>query len=218
MINKVTLSTEIREAANLLLNNIIQMSPEELNDNLRYFAEKSKDIAENILDNYTNDVFAYFTEGKHAISDVSILKSFVDFNNGYKQQMLNWMKDHAPEVKSLNFEIVDSHKSEYDPNFLSPTIIIGAGTIIAIGLFIFTNVWIALAAEILAISITLAQKIKINKSNTQLENEKNFYNRKLESKKDELINGLIKELDDWLDKGEKQSNSILESFGLRYHG
>lgn len=50
MIDKTMLNKKIREAADLLLRDIQLMGPDELNENLRYFAEKAKNVAEGILE------------------------------------------------------------------------------------------------------------------------------------------------------------------------
>ena len=214
MIDKTILNKEIREAAEVLLSDIQTMSPDVLEENLKYFAEKAKDIAERVLDEYSNEKFDYYTDGAFGIKDPDVLRAFVDFNTGYKQQMLNWIESHRPEVKEEHFEIVPPQVEEKMSFDVSPRIILGVGTAIAVGLFIFTNIWIALAAEILAIVMGEVQKRRISNRKTMLENEEKRYKATLLVKKDALINGMINELDKWLEEGEAYSESIIKSFGL----
>lgn len=215
MIDKTSLAVEIREAANTYLANIQEMSEEEVNDNMRYFAQKAKDVAERIMESYIFSVVDKFTEGFDKISDSEIYGRFVDFNTGYQQQMLNWIQTHHLEVKEEHFDLPKSPSvNDIKPDY-SPEIILGGGTFVAVGLFIFTNFWIAVAAEIIAIIVAKLRKNAINKHRIEkLETENKLYLAKIEAKKDELVNGMINELDQWLDKGVVASNDILITFGL----
>ena len=94
MIDKTMLNKKIREAADLLLRDIQLMGPDELNENLRYFAEKAKNVAEGILEEYIFSVVSNYTEGINAIKDTEILSKFINFSSGYQQQMLDWIKNN----------------------------------------------------------------------------------------------------------------------------
>lgn len=80
MIDKTMLNKKIREAADLLLRDIQLMGPDELNENLRYFAEKAKNVAEGVLEEYIFSVVSNYTEGFNAIKDTEILSKFINFS------------------------------------------------------------------------------------------------------------------------------------------
>jgi len=215
MIDKTMLNKKIREAADLLLRDIQLMGPDELNENLRYFAEKAKNVAEGILEEYIFSVVSNYTEGINAIKDTEILSKFINFSSGYQQQMLDWIKNNPLEVKEEMFEFPQAKSVTTDKGEISPKIIFGAGTALAVGLFIFTNVWITLAAEIITTFLTIYQNKRISKQNSIKEEfEKKRYEASLHAKKDKLVNGMISELEKWLDLGETASNNIITSFGI----
>ena len=215
MIDKTMLNKKIREAADMLFTDIQLMNPHELNENLRYFAEKAKNVAEGILEEYIFSVLSNYTEGVNSIKDTEILSKFINFSSGYQQQMLDWIKNNPLEVKEEVFEIPQAKSVTTDKGEISPKVIFGAGTALAVGLFIFTNVWIALAAEIITIFLTKYQNERITKQNSIKEEiEKKRYEASLHAKKDELVNGMISELEKWLDLGETASKKIITSFGM----
>lgn len=215
MIDKTRLHTKIQETAAMLFKDIQVMNEDELNGNLRYFAEKAKDVAESILEDYIFSVVEKYTEGSHAISDENILSQFINFSSGYQQQMLLWINDNRLTIKEVSFKVPNNEPIDDESNMVSPTMIMGVGTALAVGLYIFTNVWVALASEIITLVIAKKQKNRIAKQHTlKQEIEKNRYEATLRAKKDELVNGMIAELEKWLDLGEDASNKILTSFGI----
>lgn len=214
MIDKTTLNNKVHESANMLLADIQLMNETELQENLRYFAEKAKDIAESIFEEYVFAVVKKYTEGNFTISDPDKLSLFVDFTTGYQQQMLNWIQTHPLEVKEEVFEIPERPCDNVTINDISPKVILGVGTAIAVGLFIFTNIWIALAAEILSIVVAKIQKDRITKRREETEIERKRYAIAIEAKKNQLIIGMIDELEKWLDLGEEASGEILTSFNI----
>lgn len=214
MINKTELNIKIRKAADMLLTDIQLMSEDELKDNLRYFAEKCKSIAERILEVYITDTKNRYSEGEFAIEDAKILGKFVDVTTGYQAQMLEWIKDHPLIVKESSFELPQKPNSKLSTSKVSPMGIAVTGTAIAVGLFIFTNIWVALAAEILTCLATLIQKKMIAKSEKQLLYEQQRYETELLAKKDQLVSGMISDLDKWLDQGEEASNQLLKEYNI----
>lgn len=214
MTDKNKLNTEVHEAAQMYLSDINQMSESELRDNLEYFAEKCKKIAEEILEQYVFTNVSQYTEGDFPIQDVEILGRFVDFQTGYQAQMLQWIESHPLEVKEETFEFPTKPSERNNEQFIaSKTIFIG-GTVIAVGLFIFTNIWIVLGAELLAVLLAKAQSMRIQKSAAQRKMELEHYATALQDKKNELINGMLVELEKWLDQGEEKSKMILSTYKL----
>lgn len=214
MIDKRKLNIEVHEAAQMYLSDINQMSETELRNELEYFAEKCKKIAEGILEQYVFGVFARYTEGAFAIQDVETRGRFVDFQNGYQSQMLKWIEDNPLEVKEETFEIPTKPIEKEEANHISPRSIVIGGSVIAVGLFIFSNIWIALGAELLTLILAKVQSMHIQKSAAQRKMELEHYDTALQNKKDELINGLLKDLEQWLDQGVAKSNEILSTYNL----
>lgn len=214
MIDKNKLNTEVHEAAQMYLSDINQMSESELRDNLEYFAEKCKKIAEGILEQYVFTNVSKYTEGDFPIQDMEILGRFVDFQKGYQAQMLQWIESHPLEVKEETFEFPAKPSEKVNEQFVAPKTIFIGGTVIAVGLFIFTNIWIALGAELLAVLLAKAQSMRIQKSAAQRKMELEHYATALQNKRNELINGMLVELEKWLDQGEEKSKVILSTYKL----
>lgn len=215
MINKVILNNRIHESADRLFADIQLMTEAELQDNLHYFAEKAKDIAESILEEYIFSTFEKYTSGISAITDAEKLAQFINLDSGYQQRMLDWIQAHPLQVKEEMFVCPKKDDFHIETNDLSPQIILGSGTVLAVGLFIFTNMWIALAAEILTIALTKYQNNSIVKRRSiELEIEQKQYETAIKAKKDKLVNGMIYELEKWLDLGEAASNDILSSLNI----
>lgn len=214
MIDKNKLNTEVHEATQMYLSDINQMSESELRDNLEYFAEKCKKIAEGILEQYVFTNVSKYTEGDFPIQDMEILGRFVDFQTGYQAQMLQWIESHPLEVKEETFEFPTKPSERNNEQFIAPKTIFIGGTVIAVGLFIFTNIWIVLGAELLAVLLAKAQSMRIQKSADQRKMELEHYATALQDKKNELINGMLVELEKWLDQGEEKSKVILSTYKL----
>ena len=215
MINKLELYDKINEAAETYLSDLQGMNENEISDNLKYFAEKAQDIARRIMEKYVIDESHLFTEGSNKILDIDKMRAFVDFKTGYVQQMFDWIHTNVPVVQEIHFDI---ESTVYNPDIqfdVSPKVILGVGSAIAVGIFIFSNIWIALAAEIIAICASAWQKKRLNISQTQRQMHIRMMYQKIESKKNELVHGVCSDLDKWLEKGEEASNAILKSFGVK---
>ena len=214
MIDKTELTLKIKETADTLLADIQQMSEDELKDNLRYFAEKCKSIAERILEEYITNTKNRYSEGIFAITDPQILSDFVDFSSGYQHQMLEWIKNNPLKVEESRFELPSKPAQDPSDKYVKPRNIAIAGTVVAVGLFIFTNIWIALAAELLTCLAALIQQKRIAKSRKQVIFGQEKYVQELLAKRDQLISGLISDLGKWLDNGEEASNQILKEYNI----
>ena len=214
MIDKFKLNIEVQEAAKMYLSEINQMTDSELRENLEYFAEKCKKIAEGILEQYVFANVSRYTESEFSIQDVETLGKFVNFRTGYQAQMLHWIELHPLEVREEAFEFPYKPTGNDNAKDITPKSIIIGGSVLAVGLFIFTNIWIALGAELLAILLAKVQSIRILKNVEQRKMEVEHYNITLQNKKNELINGMLVELEKWLDEGEEKSKEILSTYNL----
>lgn len=206
LIDKVYLKTQVQEKAKLLLCEISD-------ENLKYFTEEIKKLAEGILERYVFDIYDTYTTSAFAIKDDDVLQSFSDFNSGYQAQMLKWISDNALKIEHIEINL-PKPPVETAPKTTNPLYHLGIGTVIATGLFIFTNTWVALAAEVLTIAIAYRQYTKnvIIQKHYALEKER--YAHELKIKKDKLIQGLIVDLEKWLDQGKAESDRILASYNL----
>lgn len=216
MIDKTTLDKEVRKIADKLLADILSQVEIELQDNLRQFVEEAKDVAESILNEYVFEIVNKYTEdGPYKITDATTLGAFVDFSTGYQKQMLAWIKEHPLEVKEETFEMPKAPQGS-ESKSMKPLAVAVGGTVVAIGLYVFSNVWIALAAELLTLTIAKLYSNKLQRDHRiEMEVKQKQHEIAIKTKKDQLVEGLIMDLGKWLDKGEEVSNKLLKSFNLK---
>lgn len=216
MIDKAILEKQIHKEADRLLVDCHLMFEDELKDNLRHFANKAKDIAEILLEEYIFSIVERYTSSEFAITDQETLSAFVDLNTGYQQQMLDWIKAHPLEIKEEILECPRRKDFVQEPSTISPKVVLGAGTGVSIGLLFFSKAWIALVAEVLALVIAKIQKNKRDKERQiAIVVEQKQYEMELNAKKKLLVDLIIRELETWIDLGEKESTSVLQKLNLR---
>lgn len=209
MTDLVRLETEVRQKAKEYLDDITE-------DNLKAFAESTKYIAQSVLENYFLAVDDLYTNGVLKIENKEKFNSFIDFHDGYRAQMKKWTSENQiviGEMKvspALKYPILEDEKVTK-----KPTVIMGGGTLVAVGLFIFTETWIAVAAELLILGVTFysyKESKESQKKDYAFRLKK--YEMQIEQEKARLINGLLKDLKTWLGNSEVFSNSILSKFGI----
>ena len=194
---------QILDKAQILLKDVSE-------ENLRYFAEETKKIAEATMENYIFQVYDLYAEGARKIDDISLLENFTNYTTGYQSQMLKWNEEHPIQLKEQRVGIPSEPK---EPNeVLSPTPVVAVGTAVAVGLFIYTNIWVALAAELLTVALAYRQVVAKKNSSLKFEAQKLEYIRAIKKLRTDLINGLIKELEEWLTQGKTFSDAILNSY------
>ena len=210
MMDFVRLETEVRQKAQEYLDDISEA-------NLKAFAESTKYVAQSILENYFLSVDDIYTNGALKIEDNEVFNKFIDFHNGYRAQMKRWSADNGITIKEMMVTPALKYPEMEDENITKkPIAIAGVGTLVAVGLFIFTEMWIAVAAELLALGVA-AYTYKKSKENR----EKQYafrvkkYEMQIEQEKARLVNGLIKDLKTWLSNAEQFSNDVLVSFGIQ---
>ena len=210
MMDLVRLETEVRQKAQEYLDDISEA-------NLKAFAESTKYIAQSILENYFLSVDDIYTNGALKIEDNEVFNKFIDFHDGYRAQMKRWAADNEITIGEMMVTPTLKYPEMEDENITKkPIAIAGVGTLVAVGLFIFTEMWIAVAAELLALGVA-AYTYKKNKENC----EKQYafrvkkYEMQIEQEKARLVNGLIKDLKTWLSNAEQFSNDVLVSFGIQ---
>jgi hypothetical protein len=200
------LKAAIEEKAHLLLAEITE-------DNVKTFAQEVKLIAEGVMEQYIFKVYNLYSEGARKISDHDVLEAFIDYSSGYQSKMLTWKESHPIQLKEIKIEIPNLPENPKINNQL-PVITVSAGTVIAIGLFIFSNAWVALAAEILTLAIAYKQQTRQQKARQAYEADLLAYNNQLGMKRMTLINGLTEDLVKWLEMGKEYSDTVLTSYNL----
>lgn len=210
MMDIVRLETEVRQKAKEYLDDISE-------ENLKSFAESTKYIAQSILENYFLSIDDIYSNGALKIGDIEVLNKFIDFHDGYRAKMKRWASDNEITIGKMTVTPTLKYPEMDDEKITKkPIAIAGVGTLVAVGLFIFTEMWIAVAAELLALGVA-AYTYKKNKENR----EKQYvfrvkkYEMQIEQEKARLVNGLIKDLKTWLSNAEHFSNDVLVSFGIQ---
>ena len=210
MMDFVRLETEVRQKAQEYLDDISEA-------NLKAFAESTKYIAQSILENYFLSVDDIYTNGALKIEDNEVFNKFIDFHDGYRAQMKRWAADNEITIGEMMVTPTLKYPEMEDENITKkPIAIAGVGTLVAVGLFIFTEMWIAVAAELLALGVA-AYTYKKNKENREKQYAVRVkkYEMQIEQEKARLVNGLIKDLKTWLSNAEQISNDVLVSFGIQ---
>ena len=198
MMDFVRLETEVRQKAHEYLDDISEA-------NLKAFAESTKYIAQSILENYFLSVDDVYTNGALKIEDIEVFNKFIDFHDGYRAQMKRWASDNEITIGEMMVTPTLKYPEMEDENITKkPIAIAGVGTLVAVGLFIFTEMWIAVAAELLALSVA-AYTYKKSKENREKQYAFRIkkYEMQIEQEKVRLVNGLIIDLKTWLSNAEK---------------
>lgn len=212
MMDLVRLETEVRQKATEYLDNITE-------DNLKAFAESTKYIAQSVLENYILSIDDLYTNGALKINDDEIYNRFSDFHDGYRAQMKKWASENEITIGEMK---ITPTERDVEPELFNtikkPLAIAGIGTLIAVGLVIFTEKeknWIAAVAELLVLGIA-TYVFKRNKDTQEKEHASKVekYEMKLKQEKERLVNGLIQDLKTWLSNAEQYSENIILKFGI----
>lgn len=181
-------------------------------ENLKYFSEETKKIAEAAMENYIFHVYDLYSDGARKITDISLLEQFTNYSSGYQGQMLKWNEEHPIVLTEQTISIPAEPKGP--EKVLSPTPVLAIGTAVAVGLFIFTNIWVALAAELLAAALSYRQVVAKKRADIKFAAKKADYERAIKKLKQDLVFGLTNELEEWLKLGKAASDAILKSYNL----
>lgn len=209
MMDLVRLETEVRQKATEYLDNITE-------DNLKAFAESTKYIAQSVLENYILSIDDLYTNGALKINDDEIYNRFSDFHDGYRAQMKKWASENEITIGEM---IITPTERDEEPELFNtikkPLAIVGIGTLVAVGLIIFTEIWIAVAAELLALCIAAYVYIQ---SKEEQKKERDFkaknYEIQIKQEKARLVDGIIQDLKTWLSNAEQYSENIILKFGI----
>lgn len=209
MMDVVRLETEVRQKAQEYLDDISEES-------LKAFAESTKYIAQSVLENYLLSVDDIYTNGALKIGNTDKFNMFIDFHDGYRAKMKKWISKNEISIGEMKVTPALRYPELEEENITNKPIAIGGvGTLVAVGLFIFTEMWIAVAAELLALG---AAAYMYKRSKKKREKKYAFriqkYEMQIEQEKSRLVNGLINDLKIWLGNAESFSNEIILNFGI----
>lgn len=210
MMDIVRLESEVRQKAYEYLDDISEA-------NLKAFAESTKYIAQSVLENYFLAVDDIYTNGALKIEDPEIYDKFIDFHDGYRAHMKKWASENEIIVgKMIVSPTLSYPKFENEGIIKKPIAIAGIGTLFAVGLIIFSEIWLAIAAELLALGAAV-----YSYKNSKKSSEKRYafrvkqYEMQIEQEKARLVNGLINDLKTWLGNAETFSNDVILTFGIQ---
>lgn len=209
LMDYVRLETDVRQKAQEYLDDVSD-------DNLKSFVESARFVALSVLEKYFFSIDELYTNGACKIADENVYNKFIDFHDGYRALMKNWSSNHEIAIR----------ETKVDPSLKQPELscenlnkhtpkIVGIGTLVAAGLYILSDAWKAVAAEVLALG-TATLVYKQNKKNQESDYafKVEQYERQLKKEKDRLATCLINDLKQWLKNAEQYSNSILVEFGV----
>lgn len=210
MMDFVRLETEVRQKAKDYLDEISE-------SNLKAFAEATKYIAQSVLENYYLSVDDIFTNGALKIEDTELLDKFIDFHDGYRAKMKNWASENEITIGEMIVNpTLQYPELEYQNIVKKPVAIASVGTLVAVGLFIFTEIWIAVAAELLALGVAAYNYKNCKESRKKMYSFRvKKYEMQIEQEKVRLVNGLIKDLKTWLSNAESFSNDVISNIGIK---
>lgn len=179
----------------------------------------TEDITEDDVDIFVNEVIKFVTNE----FDTYIIKkeqdlilfipeknrtAFKDFTNGYARKMQEWMEENPVNVNSIEIPLEQAVDSMSNRDAIKKALAIaGVGTIITIGISFFTPALAAIIAEFVALCIAY----KVYKKNNDYR-EANNIRRSLDEIKEEMIKYVINDINSWLDKADRFSDQLFESY------
>lgn len=200
MINRYDIVKNIEELGEQILK---ELAPNEF----RLFAERTKLYVDNAFDEYLrqveDEVLSSFIEEDNK------KKAFMDLETGFMRQMQLWLKDNAINVTEQK---IDLNKLKSDSKEQKRTLytILGGGTLLAIGLSIPARIawWVPVIVELLTLGVAYKKFNSSYITPGQLQ-------MKINAVKKDLVNGVINDIESWLDSAENQIQILKESFDLK---
>lgn len=182
-------------------------------ENLRSFTESTKFVTLSVLENYFLSIDELYSEGVKKIKDEVVLDKFLDFHDGYRAKMKNWINDHDIEVRQMNQPPAFQYQKKNKDIMYKPALTAGIGTVMAVGLFIFTDAWAFAVAELLSLGMAVyVFKQEYDSREKEYAFKLEQYKIQIEQQKAKLVNRLLVDLKKWLEDAEVYSNSLLTTF------
>lgn len=185
----------------------------EINDeNLKYFANEVKMMADFVFVKYISEVYDLYTSGDMAITDINKLATFTDTDNGFQHNMLLWKNQNGVSFTNEKIELPDAPTVPNTKSHHKTTI--GIGTVIAGGFVVMKHPWIALAIELLALSASYVQYKRKNVDEKKYRSELEKYNSEITKLKATFVDSIIIDIEKWLLQGQEKTKEVLTSYGL----
>lgn len=178
----------------------------------------TEDLTKDDIDIFVNEVIKFVTNEFEAYINykeedfISFIPeqnkaAFNDFTNGYVRKMQEWMEKNPVEVSSIEVpleQVVDSMPNR--DAVKKALTIAGVGSIITIGISFFTPALVAIIAEFVALCIAY----KVYKNNNC--REANNIRGSIDETKEKIIDYVIYDINAWLDKADRWSDQLIESY------
>lgn len=192
-------SVKISEKINSILDNYL----DDVNkDDFRFISEDIRTFVHEVAEKIINENYDYYYGALTSLDDKLALG---DVNRGYKAQIQEFIDKNSIELSYTSFNVEDVKMDVPIPR--ESIYIAAGGTIVAVALCFASNIWIALVAEIIALSI--AYKIY---SDTRKRAEAIKAEQMLIDKKLALANQIEADVTNWLNELLKESDRIISSF------
>ena len=199
---------DIRAKATALLHDY---SKEEI----ERFLSEAKRIGKNVLKEFVFNTYNFFANGDNCIEDLDIMEAFTNYNTGYQQEMLNWINQNEIVIPIQFTDTSANH--EKTSNLPWHFIILGLGTAFAGVMAACTQIkkHLLLASAIEIVTVVTSYCIYNKKSNENDEKQHKENLKKRDLMKEQLIDDVIKTVEEWLKLGEYRSNELLEKFDIK---
>lgn len=159
----------------------------------------------------TNEFDAYISQNEQDL--ISFIPeqnkaAFKDFANGYVRKMQEWMEENPVNVNLIEVPLEQVVDSMPNKNAVKKALTIaGVGAIITIGISFFTPALVAIIAEFVALCIAY----KVYKKNNNY-SEANNIRKSIDEIKEKMIKYVNNDINSWLDKADRWSDLLFESY------
>lgn len=159
----------------------------------------------------TNEFDAYISQNEQDL--ISFIPEqnkavFKNFTNGYVRKMQEWMEENPVKLNLIEVPLEQVVDSMPNKNVVKKALTIaGVGTIITIGISFFTPALVAIIAEFVALCIAY----KVYKKNNNY-SEANNVRKSIDEIKEEMIKYVNNDINSWLDKADRWSDLLFESY------
>lgn len=179
----------------------------------------TEDLTKDDIDIFVNEIIKFVTNefdayiSQNEQDSISFIPeqnkaAFKDFTNGYVRKMQEWMEENPVNINSIEVPLEQVVDSMPNKNAVKKALkIAGVSTIIAIGISFFTPALVAIIAEFAALCI--AYKVYKNNNNYS---EANNIRKSVDEIKEEMIKYVNNDINSWLDKADRWSDLLLESY------
>lgn len=189
------------------INNLIDCYLEDIGkDDFRFLSEELKTFVLEISENFINETY---NNHYGLLTSLDDKLAFGDINHGYKARIQEFMDKNRIDLTYTNFK-VETVKTNISIPKESIYIATG-GTIVAVALCFASNLWIALVAEIIAISIAYKIYSDNRKRAEAIKTEQVLIDKKLA-----LAEQIECDITKWLNELSRESDRIISSFHLDF--